>query len=70
VTGEVQLDSALQRVVQEAIDYRLEYIAAQVHALEQKYALSFARFDAHFWAGEIPHQHSYAVFFPLRELAL
>ena len=61
VTGEVQLDSALRRVVQEAIDYRLEHIVARVHVLEQKYGMSFARFDTHFQAGEIPHQHSYEV---------
>jgi hypothetical protein len=56
--------------VQEAIDYRLEHMAAQVHALGQKYAMAFAQFDTHFQAGEISHRHSYSVFFPLRELAL
>ena len=61
VTGEVQLDSALRRVVQEAIDYRLEHIAARVRTLEQQYGMPFARFDTRFQAGEILHQQSYEV---------
>jgi hypothetical protein len=61
VTGEVNLDSALRIVAQDAIDYRLEHLAKQIHALEQKYEMSFEQFDQRFQAGEIPSQHSYAV---------
>jgi hypothetical protein len=61
VTGEVNLDSALRIVAQDAIDYRLEHLARQIHVLEQKYGSSFEQFDQRFQAGEIPSQHSYAV---------
>lgn len=61
VTGEVKLDSALRIVTQEAIAHRLEHLAERIHALEQKYGTSFAQFEQHFQAGEIPRQHSYEV---------
>jgi len=61
VTGEVNLDSALRIVTQDAIDYRLEHLARQMQALEQKYGMSFEPFDQRFQAGAIPSQHSYAV---------
>ncbi len=61
VTGELKLDSAVRVVTQEAIAHRLERLAEQIHALEQKYGMSFAEFDKRFQAGEIPDQHSYAV---------
>ena len=61
VTGEVDLDSALRIVAQDAINYRLEHLARQIQVLEQKYGISFEQFDQRFQAGEIPSQHSYAV---------
>jgi len=61
VTGEVKLDNALRIVTQDAIDHRLEHLAEQIHALEQKYGTSFEQLDKRFQAGEIPRQHSYEV---------
>ena len=61
VTGEVKLDSALRIVARDAIDHRLEQIAQQIQTLEQKYGISFERFNERFQAGEIPHQHTYEV---------
>jgi len=61
VTGEVHLDSALRIVTQEAIDHRLTRLATEIHALEQRYGLSFEEFEARFQREEIPHQHSYEV---------
>jgi hypothetical protein len=40
LTGEIHLDSALRIVTQDAIAYRLESIATQLHTLEQKYGIS------------------------------
>lgn len=61
VTGEIQLDSALRIVTQEAIAHRLVHLAERIDALEQKYGMSFEQFDAQYQAGDIPHQHSYGV---------
>jgi hypothetical protein len=61
VTGEVKLDNALRIVAQEAVAHRLERIAEQMRALEQKYGISFEQFDERFQAGEIPSQHGYEV---------
>lgn len=61
VTGEVKLDNALRIVTREAIDHRLEHLAAQIRTLEQKYGVAFEQFDQRFQAGEISHQHSYEV---------
>jgi len=61
VTGEVRLDSALRIITQDAIAHRLEHLAAQIDALEQKYGLAFAEFDTRFQAGEVPNQHNYEI---------
>lgn len=61
VTGEAKLDSAVRIVAQEAIAHRLEHLAAQIHALEQKYGVAFEQFHNRFQAGQIPNQHSYDV---------
>ena len=61
VTGEVKLENALRIVAQDAIDHRLEHIAKQIQALEQKYGTPFTQFDTHFQRGEISCQHSYDV---------
>ena len=61
LTGEVNLDSALRIVAQDAIDHRLEHAAERIRLLEDKYGTSFEKFDELFQAGEIPHQHSYEV---------
>lgn len=60
-TGEIQLDSALRIVTQEAIAHRLEHLNERIRALEQKYGMCFAQFDVQFQAGNISHQHSYEV---------
>ena len=61
ITGEIHLDSALRMVTQDAIAHRLESIAKQLHALEQKYGMSFEQFDVRFQAEALPHQYSYEV---------
>ena len=61
VTGEIKLENAVRIVAQDAIDHRLEHLAKQLQALEQKYGITFTQFDARFQQGEIPCQHSYEV---------
>jgi hypothetical protein len=61
LTGEIHLDSALRMVTQDAIVYRLESIAKQLLALEQKYGISFEQFDERFQAEELPNPYSYEV---------
>jgi len=61
VTGEVRLDSALRIVARDAIAHRLDHLATQINALEQKYGLAFEEFDKRFQAGEVPNQHNYEI---------
>ena len=61
VTGDVHLDSALRIVAREAIDHRVEQLAARMRTFEHKYGCAFEAFDARFQAGEIPDQHRYEV---------
>jgi hypothetical protein len=61
LTGEIYLDSALRMVTQDAIAHRLESIVKQLHALEQKYGMSFEQFDVCFQAEALPNQYNYEV---------
>jgi len=61
LTGEPRFDVALLIALRDAVEYRLEKIAEDIHEYEKKYGLSFKQFQARGQKGEIPDQFSYEV---------
>ncbi len=61
LTGQPELDLAVLATLRDALEYRLEKIDEALEALERKYGMSFAEFEAQGRAQQLPNQFSYEV---------
>lgn len=61
ITGEPRINLALHEIIRDAVEHRMERFQTQINDFEEKYKMSFDKFDQKFQANEIHDQFSYLV---------
>lgn len=61
LTGEPRFEVALWMTLRDTIEHRLEKIAAQRTAFEEKYGMDFEAFKRLWAAEQVPNQYTYPV---------
>lgn len=61
VTGESHLDSAVRMTVRDALKHRLENVEEEIEEFEEKYGVSFEKFEEKWNSGEVEDRNSYDV---------
>ncbi len=61
LTGEPRFEVALWIALRDTVEHRLEKIAAERKAYEDKYRMDFRAFQQLWEAGQVPNQHTYEV---------
>jgi hypothetical protein len=59
LTGQVELGPAVLITLKDAVEYRLEGIAAQICTYERRYGMTFEQFDTRGRAGDLPDPTAY-----------
>jgi hypothetical protein len=59
LTGQVEIGPAILMTLKDAVEHRLEGIAAQIHAYERRYGMNFEQFQARGRSGDLPDRTSY-----------
>ncbi|MCL4396328.1 MAG: hypothetical protein M1482_16265 [Chloroflexi bacterium] len=61
LTGEPRFEVALWMALRDTVEHRLEKIAAERKAFEDKYQMDFTAFKQRWDTGQVPHQDTYEV---------
>ena len=61
LTGQVELGPAILMTLRDAIEHRLEVIEAGMRVYEQRYGMSFEKFEFNGRSGDLPARFSYPV---------